>query len=77
MMHALRFDSTGTVDCLYTEAIDLREIGKLQVVRATLIEFNEWSQEWEVKAASDGVLLFSHSSRETCLHWEWSNLGPT
>jgi hypothetical protein len=29
-----------------------------------------------VKAAGDGMLLFSHPSRETCLRWERTNLGP-
>jgi hypothetical protein len=76
MSHSLRFDPTGRIDCFYTEAIDLREIGKLKVVRATCIEFNSASQEWEVKAAGDGMLLFSHPSRETCLRWERTNLGP-
>lgn len=76
MNHRLRFDPSGRIDGLYTEAIDLRELGRLSVVRATLVEFNSASQEWEVKAAGDGMLLHSHPSRDACLRWEREQLGP-
>lgn len=75
-MSHLRFDPSGRVDCLYTEAIDLRELGTLNVVRATSIEFNPASQKWEVRAADAGMLLHSHPSREACLRWERANVHP-
>jgi hypothetical protein len=53
MTSLLRFDPTGKVACLYTEAIDLRALGKLEVTRATEIRFNPDSQEWEVRAVDD------------------------
>ena len=76
MSHLLRFDPSGKIDGLYTEAIDLRELGPLEVVRATVIEFNPETQEWEVEHAASGEFLFSHPSRETCLGWERENLLP-
>jgi len=76
MKHHLRFNPTGKIDCLYTEAIDLRELGMLSVLRASSIEFNEVTQLWEVKAAGDGMFLHSDPSREACLAWERRNLGP-
>jgi hypothetical protein len=72
----LRFNPGGSIDCLYTEAIDLRALGRLQVFRATDIRFSEKSQQWNVRCAATGKLLYSDPSRETCLQWERENLGP-
>lgn len=76
MKSTLRFHPGGRVDCLYTEAIDLRELGRLQVFRATDIRFNETFQQWEVREALTGNQLFSHLSRSECLRWEQENLQP-
>ena len=65
----IKFDPAGNGHCLFTEAIDLSLLGALEIVRASSIEFNNNAQLWEVKSA-DGVLLFSHTSRQTCLDWE-------
>jgi hypothetical protein len=75
-MNTLRFHTGGRIDCLYTEAIDLRALGRLQVFRATDIRFCERTQQWKVRCAATGKLLHSDPSRETCLHWERENLGP-
>jgi len=72
----LRIGRDGTIDCLYTEAIDLRALGRLDVVRATEIVFDPEEQRWEVRSAIFGGLLFAHRSREACLRWERENLGP-
>lgn len=76
MNSILRFNPNGSIDCLYTEAIDLRALGRLQVFRATDIRFNEKSQQWDVRCAATGKLLHSDPSREACLTWERENLGP-
>ena len=76
MKTTLRFDCQGLVGCLYTELVDLRELGRLQVVRATEITFEPEDQTWEVRAASTGGLLFSHNSRGECLRWEQEHLQP-
>ena len=73
----LRFDQDGRVDCLYTEAIDLRALGRLEVVRATEIAFDPQEQRWEVRSALYGGILFAHRSREVCLQWERDNLQPS
>lgn len=65
----LRFHTDGTGAGLYTEAIDLTEIGPLCVSRASTVEFNRGSQQWEVFDLS-GARLFSHRSRQACLDWE-------
>ena len=76
MSHTLRFTPGGQVDCLYTEAIDLRVLGRLQVVRATDIRFNPANQQWDVHDAGTGAVIFTHASRTRCLHWERRNLQP-
>ena len=76
MGQTLRFHPGGHIDCLYTEAIDLRALGRLSVVRATDIRFNEQSQMWDVHHAGSGAVLHSHVSRDECLRWEQHNLQP-
>jgi hypothetical protein len=76
MNSTLRFDTGGHIGCLYTEAIDLRALGKLEVFRATDIRFNRKTQQWDVRCASSGKLLHSDPSREACLQWERENLAP-
>ena len=76
MNHTLRFKPGGQIDGLYTEAIDLRALGRLQVYRATDIRFCERSQQWKVRCATTGRLLLTDPSRDTCLAWERQNLGP-
>jgi len=65
----LKFDLAGNGHCLYTEAIDLSLLGALDIVRASSIEFNNQTQQWEIKSA-EGSVLFADPSRLTCLDWE-------
>lgn len=76
MNQTLRFNPGGHIDCLYTEAINLRALGRLTVFRATDIRFCERTQLWKVRCASTGKLLHCDPSREACLIWERENLGP-
>ncbi|MHA3774520.1 hypothetical protein ACXR0O_23595 [Verrucomicrobiota bacterium sgz303538] len=68
-VHVLTFTPDGAGHGLYTEVIELTAIGLLSIERATSIEFNEQTQEWEVKGTS-GDLLYSDASRANCLTWE-------
>ena len=72
----IRFTPGGHIDCLYTDAIDLRALGRLHVVRATDIRFNDQTQQWDTRHAVTGEVLFSHNSRAACLAWEHDNLQP-
>ena len=65
----LRFAPDGTGAGLYTERIDLRQIGPLEVVRASRVEFDAPSQRWEVRDLS-GRRLHADPSRQACLDWE-------
>ena len=63
------FDTAGLGRCLYSEAIDLSGLGRLQVERASTIEFDERAQYWRVRD-SDGFAMFNSRSRTECLDWE-------
>ena len=65
----LHFQPDGTGAGLYTEVIDLQQIGALDVSRASEIEFNPDTQQWEVFDYT-GVRVFTDPSREACLRWE-------
>ena len=69
----LTFDPAGQGHCLYSEAIDLARLGRLEIARASTIEFNNQTQHWEVKNLRNQVLFFARS-RNACLEWEQQNL---
>ncbi len=67
--HTILVMPDGMAHCLYTEAIDLSAIGKLQIRRASTIEFDNESQLWRVRDMA-GKGLHSSSSRDECIDWE-------
>ena len=69
MNAVLTIDHQGTVTGLYTELIELSRLGRLEITRATSIEFNPATQQWDVTDAG-GAILFSDASRSRCLAWE-------
>jgi hypothetical protein len=72
-MHTvITFTPEGTGRCLYTELIDLASIGRLEITRASTIEFNNQHQRWQVKDRRGRVRYFARS-RAACLAWEREN----
>lgn len=69
MNATLTIDPQGTVTGLYTELIELSQLGRLEIKRVTNLEFNPVTQAWDVTDAG-GALLFSDASRARCLAWE-------
>jgi hypothetical protein len=71
----ISFKPDGTAQCLWTDAIVLHELGRLEIHRTTNIEFNNTTQHWEVKNRK-GKVRFIARSRAACLNWEHENLQP-
>lgn len=69
MTAVLTFNADGTGHGLYTEMIDLAQVGSLTMTRASNIEFNQFTQRWEVQEPG-GAILYTHESRSVCLQWE-------
>lgn len=65
----LTFSPDGTAQGLYTEAIELHELGRLSIRRATTIEFEDATQQWVVRDPT-GAPLYQSPSRQSCLNWE-------
>ncbi len=68
--HTIRINPAGTLETLYTDLIDLSLLGRLEVRRASSIEFNELIQEWETRDAVTRVLIGHSPSREESLRFE-------
>jgi hypothetical protein len=72
--------SDGGVRCIYDEALDLREIGKLQITRASHVEPDRDGYWWADMEPSGGPVLGPFSSRTEALgaerEWLTSN-APT
>ena len=71
----ISFKTDGTAQCPWTDAISLHELGRLEIHRATNIEFNNATQQWEVRDRK-GKVRFIARSRSACLDWEQQNLQP-
>jgi len=59
----------GSLQGLYTEAIDLSALGRLTVARVSSIEFDNRTQAWWVRLPKLGRVYCS-PCRATCLRWE-------
>jgi hypothetical protein len=73
MTITIQFTLNGTAHCLWTEALPLHELGRLEIHRASNIEFNNADQNWEVINRKSRV-RFIAKSRSACLEWEQQNL---
>ena len=62
--------STGQVDCLYDEAIDLAALGTLAVQRASHVEPDEQGRWWADLAPVDGPKLGPFDRRSSALDAE-------
>jgi hypothetical protein len=59
----------GIITGLYTEIIDLAELGRLTIQRASSIEFDNPCQLWRVFDRK-GECIHASVSRLDCLNWE-------
>jgi hypothetical protein len=57
----------GVARCIYDEALDLREIGKLQITRASHVEPDRDGFWWADMGPVDGPVLGPYGSRTEAL----------
>ena len=60
-------DAGGDVRCVYGEELDLRELGKLQITRASHVEPDADGFWWADMGPSGGPLLGPYGSRSEAL----------
>jgi hypothetical protein len=63
-------DAGGDVRCVYGEELDLRELGKLQITRASHVEPDRDGYWWADMGPVDGPVLGPHGSRSAALEAE-------
>ena len=70
-------DAGGVVRCIYDEAMELREIGKLQITRASHVEPDRDGFWWADMGPSGGPVLGPFVTRSEALDAErgWLNVG--
>jgi hypothetical protein len=60
-------DAGGSVRCIYGEDLDLRELGKLQITRASHVEPDRDGFWWADMGPVDGPVLGPYGSRSEAL----------
>jgi hypothetical protein len=60
----------GVARCIYAEVLDLREIGKLQITRASHVEPDSEGHWWADMGPSGGPVLGPYGSRTEALRAE-------
>jgi hypothetical protein len=70
-------DAGGDVRCIYGEELDLREIGKMQITRASHVEPDVGGYWWADMAPSGGPMLGPFRNRTEALTAEREWLGET
>ena len=76
MKAVLDIDQIGDVHCLYTDNINLFDIGRVTNIRkASNVEFNEEEQTWEVLSL-DGKVLYRNKNREEAIDFEIEVFSP-
>jgi hypothetical protein len=63
-------DASGGVRCIYGEALDLRQIGKLQITRASHVEPDAEGYWWADMEPVDGPVLGPYGRRSEALQAE-------
>ena len=71
----IQFSPDGVAHCLWIDVISLHELGRLEITRASHIEFNNQTQHWEGKDRK-GKVRFIAKLIAACLEWEHGNLRP-
>ncbi len=72
----LEVTTDGNIRCLYSDEIDLSQLGRLNISRASQIEFDNYLRKWTVTSSKTSKRLHSARSREEALEWEAQYYSP-
>lgn len=72
----LEITPDGNIRCLYTDEVDLFQLGRLQVSRASHIEFDNDLRRWTVTSTKTSKRLHLARTREEALDWECQYYSP-
>lgn len=76
MIPIIEIDNNGNIQTLYSDEVNLYELGVVHNVRrASSVEFDEGNQEWVVVQASTGNIIHKNKNREKAIQWEIKELG--
>ena len=68
----------GDLQCLYTDNVDLRKLGKLEVTRASNVEFDSTNGTWSVRLVETGKIIGSgFIKRKDAINYEIDYLNST
>lgn len=73
----IELGADGSVAMLHDDAVDLSALGRVEVSRASHVEFDNATQLWTVTSAKTGKLLHSAKTRAEALAWEHSYYSPS
>ncbi len=73
----LEITAVGGARMLHDDAVDLRELGDVEVTRASHVEFDNKLKVWTVVSAKTGLLLNTFETRADALAWEKDYYSPT
>ncbi len=77
MIPILDIDEQGNISTLYSDEIDLYQLGQVtHVRRASEILFNELKQYWEVLDAKTKEIVYQNKNRELAIKKEIELFSP-
>lgn len=76
-MISLQIDASGGIQMLQDDALDLRQFGKVEISRASHVEFDNGVQAWYVQSAKTGEMLHYAQTRAEALAWEKAYYSPS
>lgn len=77
MVPTIEINEEGNISTIYTDEIDLYNIGKVcDVRRASNVVFNESKQQWDVICAKTGSVVYSGKNREHAIEIEVELFSP-
>jgi hypothetical protein len=72
----IEINERGGVAMLHDDAVNLAELGKIEVSRASHVEFSNVSGQWYVQSAKTLQVLHHAPTRAEALAWEKEYYSP-